>query len=182
MILTLKRARVFLWLILVLTIQSTSAKYIIINRETNQKCQGDFCTESLTIKDSDISNFEIKALGNKDGQAKNFQIQLNKARAQVTILDQQNKSGFIALLKVSPAVNKSPSLYAVYATSGSAGRYYHYFSVQAHKTQYLGLMAELIALKDGSYISHESDGPRQITSYWQWKKNQMVLVKEEVTP
>lgn len=157
------------------------AKYIIINSNHKQKCLSDFCTHSQSIEDQLIESFSVKKMTKKSqDEGGQFKIEINQSMATVSILDQQTTDGFIPLMKVTGTHQMDLNLYAIYATSGTAGRYYHYFQINDKKTRYLGFMPELSVDNDGHFISREADGHKMIITTWQWKKNKFKLIKQEV--
>ena len=105
-----------------------------------------------------IQNFKVTKEQNKS-VASEFQIVLNETKIKVAIVD--DEEGLYPLLRL-----KGTNLYAVHATSGSAGRYYHYFKINEGKTHYLGFYPELIQSSENQFMAFEKDGPRSIeTTY-----------------
>ncbi len=156
------------------------AKMLILNAN---ECNANICTQTQNFTDKKIQSFNIQNRIKKNDQ-KNvtkeaYDIVLNDQRVSVEILDKESPDGFVALLN-----QKGTSLYAIHATSGSAGRYYHYFNIQDDKTYYLGFFPELTSVdnKEHEFISYERDGSRSIASHWRLDKDKLISLSQEITP
>ena len=178
----IKKQIIFSFLILFTPI--SFAKMLILNAN---ECNADICTQTQNFTDKNVQSFNIQNTSIKKNDLSNlkaatkesYDIILNDQRVSVEILDKENPNGFVALLN-----QKGTSLYAIHATSGSAGRYYHYFNIEEDKTYYLGFFPELITVdnKEHEFISYEKDGSRSIASHWKLDKDKLISLSQEVTP
>jgi len=171
----IKKQIIFSFLVLFTPI--SFAKMLILNAH---ECKSDICTQAQSFTDKKIQSFNIQTTAHQKGINKEaYDIILNDQRVRVEILDQESPDGFVALLN-----QKGTSLYAIHATSGSAGRYYHYFNIQDDKTYYLGFFPELTSVenKEHEFISYERDGSRSIASHWKLDKDKLISLSQEITP
>ncbi len=147
---------------------SLQAKMLIVSGDD---CKG-ICTQNKS-QNQRIQKFQVIESSSQKSLAKGFEITLNELHVIVDILDKDGDQ--------SPLLNiKDTDLYAVHATSGSAGRYYHYFKYTKDKFYYLGFYPELIQTNENKFKSYEKDGPRNIETQYQLKNNKIELISQEV--
>lgn len=113
-----------------------------------------------------------KTLKNNSLPESSYKVSINQKTFDISILDEN-----------PPLLNlKGTDLYALVATSGSAGRYYHYFKAVADDIIYLGFYPELVKVGSDQFISYESDGPRSIESRYQLKQKELTTLSQVVLP
>lgn len=125
------------------------------------------------IKSFSVSNLsKEKTINSKSLTETSYKVSINQKTFDIHILDEN-----------PPLLNlKGTDLYALVATSGSAGRYYHYFKAVADDIIYLGFYPELVKVGSDQFISYESDGPRSIESRYQLKQKELTTLSQVVLP
>jgi hypothetical protein len=130
------------------------------------------------------ASFSITKVAQKENEkdSPKFKIQIHNKTTIVDILEAGYED--LPLLKLKDTKMENTEVYAVKATTGTSGVFYHYFLVDQKnngaKIDYLGFYPELEPQGGDEFIAFEKDGPRTIETHWKLSKEKLIQISQKV--
>ena len=159
-------------------------KYVVLETTLGRSCQD--CPTTSSVKDDYIKSYAVRSNLSASSSAQgpqSYEINLNREKFQVQILDTLGTSNVRPIFKFKYAKSSEQPLYSIFATEGTSSRYYHYFLASSTGIVYLGLTPELdYNHEKDRFYSIESDGPKKIFTEWVIKEAKLQKYSQEIYP
>ena len=166
-----------------MTIHAGNPTYLILEQSSLNKCNGN-CVSQLKNTGNDDISFRINSDKSVPEASVIKEVNINGDTFKIDMIDQFSADEGVPFYEVEFSTDKKikTQVYALKATTGSAGTSFHYFVKDLNgKYRYSGMHPEIFLDEEtNDLISMEKDGSNIHVTTWKISKSKFQAIKSEV--